>query len=84
MSENALMPQPISDLEMQVAYEGPAANSNRYVLTIHGQIARIAFLEQSPTGVVAFRSAVCMPVADLPGLVRLIQSVTSKMGVGLR
>jgi hypothetical protein len=66
----------VSDEELKKAYSGPAIFVNRFVVTIMGAHARIAFTEQDrKDGDILFRTAVAMSIDDMLKLVDLINKL---------
>lgn len=71
----------VNATDMEIAFSGPAPHCNRYILTVQAGIARLSFLEQSPSGVSEYRTAVSIPQSDLVILVQLIQQVGRPLGI---
>ncbi len=65
-------PAPVNDVDLGVAYEGPAVYVNRFFVSM-GPVARIAFAEQnSPGKPIFFRSAISISLQDAIALAHML------------
>ena len=71
--ESTLTPEQIG-----IAFQGPALGSNKFVATIGSIGVRLAFIEESPTGVPHFRTAVAMHPDDAGELVLLLKGLLER------
>lgn len=71
-------PQPVSALELQVAFSGPAVQANRFFITIGPGGARIAFAEQYGQDAPVFRTAVNLAFQDAFGLAKILKDLLDK------
>jgi hypothetical protein len=67
--------QQASDMELDVAFSGPAITSNRFYVTV-GPTVRIAFCEQyGAAGIPKFRTAVSLPIQDAIALTAILKQL---------